>query len=186
MTRIACRTGKLMIIAVICAGAVGVVGGIIASPKLLKHKPSTTARAEKTQDHKERRAEARETRATRVEKDEVAGGGHATIVPLGDFLVNLDAGSSGRYLRAEVAMALVDLPEPKKGGHGGGKGPAIPEGDITLARDRVVAVLSAGDFVSLKTAAGKDKLKARVLDKLSEALPQYDISEVLFTSFVMQ
>ncbi|MEN6548398.1 MAG: flagellar basal body-associated FliL family protein [Armatimonadia bacterium] len=183
MTRLASRTGKLMIIAVICAGAVGVVGGIIASPKLLKHKPSTTARAEKTQDHKEKKAEARGTRA---EEDEVAGGGHATIVPLGDFLVNLDAGSSGRYLRAEVAMALVDLPEPKKGGHGGGKGPAIPEGDITLARDRVVAVLSAGDFASLKTAAGKDKLKARVLDKLSEALPQYDISEVLFTSFVMQ
>lgn len=176
MSKLARRAGKLMIIAVICAGAVGVVGGIIASPRLLKHEPSTSAKAEKTAHHGE----------TKAEQDEAPHGGHATIVPLGDFLVNLDSGASVRYLRTEVAMAMIGLPEPKKGGHGGGKGPAIPEGDITLARDRVVAVLSAGDFASLKTAAGKDKLKARVLDKLSEALPQYDIKEVLFTSFVMQ
>lgn len=174
MIRTSTRSGKALIIVGVVAALGGVLGGLLAAPRLAKHKPTR---------HTAHKAKDTDKSSAAVESDATE---HSTIVPLGDFLVNLDAGSGVRYLRAEVAMAVKGLPEPKKRGHGGGKGPSLPEADITLARDRVIAVLSAGDFTSLRTAAGKSKLKARVLDKLSEALPQYEISEVLFTSFVMQ
>lgn len=191
MTQLSGRAGKIsMLIMIGSATMLALAVGLVAGPRLLKHKPAASAK-DKTEKHEAKSADAKgeksDGKATKTEGDgEGAEIEHTTVIPLGDFLVNLASGTNVRYLRAEVAMVLVGLPEKKKGGHGGGKGPAIPEGDVTLARDRVVAALSAGDFEALRSAAGKEKLKGLVLKKLAEALPQYKISEVLFTSFVMQ
>ena len=55
-----------------------------------------------------------------------------------------------------------------------------------MARDRVVSVLSASAFEQLRTPAGREELKKQLQGSLQGGLAKYSISDVLFTSFVMQ
>lgn len=170
------RAGKLVIIIAVVAAVAGVAGGTLLGPRLLKKAPAQKAKpAAKAEKHAQKPGAHEEGEAEQL-----------TIVPLGDFLVNVEAGAQLRYLRTEVSLGFADLPAPSGGGHGGGKGPAIPEGDIAIARDRVVTVLSAGSYSSLRSPEGRQALKQRVLAQVRKGLPQYTVTDVLFTAFVTQ
>jgi flagellar basal body-associated protein FliL len=200
MYRPSARSGKkiimIAIIAVVVLGAAG--GGVVLGPRLLKHGDAAAAadkgaEGEKGKDGKAAKGSEKDKAGKGDEGDKKGKGkgkgeeeAEAVVVPLGDFLVNLQSGSQVRYLRAEISIGVKGLPEAKGEGEGKGKPASLPGGGKEIARDRVVAVLSAGDFVSLRTAAGRAKLKQQVLTKLGEAFPDYEVTEVLFTSFVMQ
>lgn len=168
------RSGKLLIIITIVAALAGVAGGVVVGPKFMKRAKMPAAQTDKDKEK------------PKEEKPKASSEEAAIVVSLGDFLVNLGARTDVRYLRTEVSVVVTGLEAPKKGGEGAAKAPTLPEGESALARDRVVAVLSAGDFASLRSMSGRNKLKQQVLARLREALPQYTIKEVLFTSFVMQ
>jgi flagellar basal body-associated protein FliL len=110
------------------------------------------------------------------------------VVPLGDFLVNLRSMSGLRYLRAEISISLTGLKAAGEGGHGegGAKKSLLPEGDLALSRDRVVAALSAAVFEEIRMPGGREALRQEIQASLQRAMPQYQVGEVLFTSFVMQ
>lgn len=169
------RSGrKVVVLSVALVGILSLGVGLAMGPKLLKTE-SASARTSKTSSGNKAAPEKTS------DADQV-------VVPLGEFLVNLDDETRVRYLRAELSVQMARPQEKKKsGGHGGGEAKAeLPAEDLAVARDRVVAVLSAAGFGELRSTAGRDKLKARLLARLEEALPQHDISEVLVTSFVMQ
>jgi flagellar basal body-associated protein FliL len=196
------RSGKnLVMMAVTVALVIAALGaGMVMGPKLTHRAGKGEATAEKHGDKggdsKSEKADTsgkpekgeKAEKADKSDTDEPAG--EKAVVSLGEFLVNLDnGGGEARYLRAEVSLRVAGLPPAaKEGGHGGAKGEGgpLPPGDVALARDRVVTVLSAGVFGQLRSTAGRQSLKQKLLGKLQEALPDYDISEVLFTSFVMQ
>lgn len=172
------RSGRKIILVGVIVGALvgGVVTGFALGPRLVKGKDQATANGGKTATEQQGAKEA--------EPEE-----RAQIVILGEFTVNVRANGALRYLQAEVALAMSGLPEPK-GGHGGHGGaapaPALLEADAALAKDRVVAVLSAADFHQAGTPEGRDALKRQLAGAIAKALPAYRVHEVLFTSFVMQ
>jgi flagellar basal body-associated protein FliL len=204
------RSGKKIVILAIIVALVLVVGGAGAflGPKLLKHHgkaeaaDKTTADADKSKDGKDS-ADGKDGKDSKDAKGGKDGKGKAeekgkdgkdgdkpepiAIVPLGDFLVNLNSAGGGvRYLRAEVSVALKGLPMPKKEGEGKAPQATLPDAALAVAKDRVVSVLSAGDFAQLRLPGAREKLKLQVLARLEKALPDYEVTEVLFTSFVMQ
>lgn len=172
------RSGKkILLLGIVVALVVGVVaGGVVVGPKLLKHGKKAAAGEKKS-----------EKKADKSETDDSGEAHEAVVVPLGEFLVNLASSGGVRYLRAEVSISLKGLPETKKTKHGEGKEEApLPPGLMAIAKDSVVAVLSAGDFAQLSSAAGREKLKQKVKVRVQEGLPDCEVAQVLFTSFVMQ
>ena len=126
--------------------------------------------------------------------------GPAETLDLGEFLVNICDGEGGmRYVKTNMSLIvqLIEHEEEEEdggGGHGGGHGggggkdeaPQLPPNEHRLAQDAVVSVLAGQKFEDLKADDGREKLKAALLIKLDERLENYKVTEVLFTSFVMQ
>jgi flagellar basal body-associated protein FliL len=187
MRQLSNRSGKkIVIIGIIAALVVGVVaGGVILGPKLLKHGKKGSGDDKKSADKKsgdskdDKKGDKDKGDKGKDEKTE------AVVVPLGEFLVNLTANGGVRYLRAEVSVSLKGLPEQKKGEGSKEESPLSP-GLTAIAKDRIVAVLSAGDFAQLHTAAGREALKQKVKVRVQDGLPDCEVAQVLFTSFVMQ
>jgi flagellar basal body-associated protein FliL len=171
------RSGKkLIMVAIMVALVAGAAAaGALLGPRLLNHgaKPSPAAKKSAAGDKE-------------GNKQSDGNQDAATVVSLGDFLVNLNAANGTRYLRAEVAIGLRGLPAAKSGGESGGKDTALPSGQLAAARDRVVSVLSGGDFTQLHSLGARQKIKSQLQAQLQKALPDYQITEVLFPSFVMQ
>jgi len=117
----------------------------------------------------------------------------SAMVELGQFLVNVEGAGGLHYLRSDIAIE-IDAADSKKSRGGGGEGegagggdkPKLPLADELRAKDTIVQVLSSARFENLRTADGKEKLKARLLETLQSRLPQQKLRGVLFTSLVMQ
>lgn len=109
------------------------------------------------------------------------------LVELGEFLVNLINEDELRYLKIEVALSLWG--EGLEGGgqgHGGEAPPELPREELMKAKDVTVETSSAQKFWALRTPTGKQQFKESLKEALEQALPDYQIEEVLFVSFVMQ
>lgn len=190
------RSGKnlvgvaLVVAAMVAAGA----GGMVLRPKLMPG----GGQQEKSKEGKESKEGAKEKKSKEHASKTSGDEGHksedgsgeeeasAIIVDLGEFLVNLDGGTTARFLRAEVSVRLSGLSAGEKKGHGKPAEVKLPEGDLAIARDRVVTVLSSGVFEQLRGTSGREKLKQQMLARLKESLSEYEVHEVLFTAFVMQ
>lgn len=191
------RAGKQLILGAIIGVVVigGVLGGVMVGRKMggkanaaeaaKEAKAEGEAADEKSEGEEGDKAEAKGEKGHGKGEE---GEAHPQVVDLGEFLVNLRAGSAVHYLQAQVALSLSGLPEPKKGGHGeGGKGaPSLPEAELAVVKDRVVTVLSGADFDQVRTTPGRQAVKQQLLISLAKALPNYKVNEVLFTSFVTQ
>lgn len=199
------RAGKLILIIVLVVALIAGVGAgaFMLGPKLAARGES--AKAEETEEEAETseetakdQPESKEAASHKPDKSKAAKGKkkkakkgeeetpHPQVVALGEFLVNVQAPSGLRYLRAEVSLSLLGLEEPKEGGHGGGKPAVLPEADLAVARDCVVSVLSASSLEQLQLPEGRVGVKQRLQAALGKALSEYQIEDVLFTSFVMQ
>ena len=180
------RSGKKLLLIGVVVGVVvvaGVVGKVVVAPRLAAKHAVAAAQGGKPGDQPEgdKGKAAGESDGKGAEEQP-----KPQLISLGEFTVNVRAGGSLRYLQAEVALSLTGLPEPKKGGEGGAKAAALSEAETALAKDRVVAILSAADFQAARTAIGRETLKKQLAISLGKALPDYQVREVLFTSFAMQ
>jgi flagellar basal body-associated protein FliL len=198
MLRTSRRAGKLILIIVL---VVALIAGVGAGAFMLGPKLAARGEAAKAQEAEEEttedQPESKEAASHKPDKSKAAKGkkkgkkgeeetSHPQVVALGEFLVNVQAPSGLRYLRAEVSLSLLGLEEPKGGGHGGGKPAALPEADLAVARDCVVSVLSASSLEQLQRPEGRVGVKQRLQAALGKALSEYQVEDVLFTSFVMQ
>ncbi len=164
------RAGKIKLIFIILG--VVVVGGGGAAVFLLKGRAAETETGE---------GEAGEGEAVAGKQEP------AQIVELGEFLANLTSQNQLRYLQMEVALSIRgEGLEGEGGGHGGEAKPELPREDLLKAKDVIVAKASAQKFATLRTPTGKQQFKETLKKALGQALPDYQIEEVLFVSFVMQ
>jgi len=110
-------------------------------------------------------------------------------VDMGPFLVNLSSQDRLRYLRAEVTLGVAPTErEPKKKSEGEGKPEAakLPPGEDAKARDVIVQVLSRQSFERLRVQGPDGALRKSLQEELARQLSQTKVTNVLFTSFVMQ
>lgn len=203
MLRTSRRAGKLILIIVLVVALLAGMGAgaFMLGPKLAARGEAAKAEeteAEAGEEVSEDQPESKEAANHKPDKSKAAKGKkkkgkkgeeetpHPQIVSLGEFLVNVQAPSGLRYLRAEVSLSLLGLEEPKGGGHGGLKPAALSEADLAVARDCVVSVLSAASLEQLQRPEGRAGVKQSLQAALGKALSEYQVEDVLFTSFVMQ
>ena len=112
-------------------------------------------------------------------------------IELGQFLVNVESAGGLHYLRVDLALE-VEAADAKGGKKPKGEekakegGPKLPPAEELRAKDAVVQVLSSARFETLRTGDGREKLKARLLEALTAALPEQKPRSILLVSFVMQ
>jgi len=172
------RSGKLPIKLILLVLVVG--GGAFAAIQVMKKAP----------------AAEEEASGEKVGSEEEEKLGPAETVDLGEFLVNIsDSGGGMRYVKTEISLIVqfIEHEEDEDGGGGGhGSGGSkddemqLPSDEHRLAQDAVIAVLASQKFEKLQADDGREQLKSALLTKLDERLEHYKVSEVLFTSFVMQ
>jgi flagellar FliL protein len=103
------------------------------------------------------------------------GGG---IVPLEAFVVNLADPGGERYLRVTLSLVVADEAEAKE----------LGEDAVTKARIRsaVLELLAQQVSDTLVTPDGKTSLKKAIAEHVSHAVPGLQVSDVLFSEFVVQ
>ncbi|MBS1714458.1 MAG: flagellar basal body-associated FliL family protein [Armatimonadetes bacterium] len=91
------------------------------------------------------------------------------VVPLGEFLVNLNDGRT--FLKTDIAVHVaknMHLTEEAGGGHEGKAEPPAP------VRDAVISVLTRQDFNEIATPEGKEKLKKEIAKAINAVVPHHD------------
>ena len=103
------------------------------------------------------------------------GGG---IVPLDAFVVNLADPGGERYLRVTLSLVVADEEKAKE----------LGEDAVTKARIRsaVLELLAQQVSDTLVTPDGKTSLKKAIAAQVSQAVPGLQVSDVLFSEFVVQ
>lgn len=89
------------------------------------------------------------------------------IVPLDEFLVNLNDGTT--YLRTAISLHMKEGYELHAGGKGDGHG-AGGGGEIDIIRDAVIGVLTSQSPESVRTLNGKKKLREALAEAINRQL----------------
>jgi len=90
------------------------------------------------------------------------------------FVLNLADTDQRSYLRVGIDLGLNQ--EPKRG-------EAAPVAEV---RDTILSVLAEAKVDDLMTAAGKARLKEKLLRALQDRVPKLGVEEVYFTEFLIQ
>ncbi|MBC7544949.1 MAG: flagellar basal body-associated FliL family protein [Candidatus Sericytochromatia bacterium] len=112
---------------------------------------------------------------------------------LGDFIVNLGAVESRRYLKASVALAcnthtddFAKLSHDKMGAFMGEFNTAMKMREPQI-KDVVNTTIASYGAHELGTVQGRQALKTTLINKLSRLLPpEYELANVYFTDFIIQ
>ncbi|MDB5745556.1 MAG: flagellar basal body-associated protein FliL [Massilia sp.] len=103
----------------------------------------------------------------------------AEYVPIESFTVNLQPENGDQYLQVQFTLQ-VDGPEQV----------ALIKDNMAKVRSRVLLLLSGKKASEINTVAGKQQLaaeiKAVVQEPFDEGGGDQDVSDVLFTSFIIQ
>lgn len=100
------------------------------------------------------------------------------ILPLPPFTVNLADSEAARYLRADLRLVIDDAAAVKE----------VEEDAVKVARLRsaILEILSQKTADVLATPDGKQALKTEIAAAATEILGTPQVSDVLFTEFVVQ
>ncbi len=120
--------------------------------------------------------------ATKAKKKRRVG----VAVPLQPFLVNLADEGASRFLRCTLSLVVDDEEAAVEiaGAEGHGKG--VETILMTRLRSAILELLTTQSADVLVTPEGKQKLKAAIIEKANAMLPDSEVSDVLFSDFVVQ
>jgi len=121
------------------------------------------------------RASAQGTDAATEDKEQHPGTGLVSLEP---FVVNLADTDARRYLRINVRL-IVDEPEVAA---------EIQENQVTAMRLRagVLELLTQQTASGVQTAEGKAALKKSIAERTASIIKPAEVSDVLFSDFVVQ
>ncbi len=178
--------GKIKIVLIVLCGLLvaGGAGGLVAH-----RAASDSARAAGTQPGDEaadKNAKPGEAPTAAKEGDQGPDAGPRQIVDLGEFLLNVDSAEGLRYVKCDIAVQVAGLPQEKKGRKAEEKGPSLTSEQEAWAKDAIIRVFARAAFDPLRTEAGREKLRKDLAKALQDALQDVVVTEVLFTTFVMQ
>jgi len=100
-----------------------------------------------------------------------------TIIPLDEFLVNLNDPGSDHFLKVSLALEFT-----KKSG----KTTETVKEDAPRLRDAVLAVLTGESRDDVTKAGGHEALKKLIKDNVNHALGDDEVLNVYYTNFVTQ
>jgi len=89
------------------------------------------------------------------------------VVPLEEFLVNLNDGST--YLRTTISLHMKEGFEMAAGGKEGGEGKG-GGGEMDIIRDAVIGVLTSQSPESVRSISGKKKLREALAEAINKQL----------------
>jgi flagellar protein FliL len=130
---------------------------------------------------------------TEPEPEEV----HGIPFPLDERVVNLADPGGYRYLKVELVLELrADDIKLGDGGHGGGDALTAAQTELTSSlgtmlpkvQDTVTTVLTSKTVADVSTAAGKDAVKAELLEKLGPLFEEHEhpLLAIYFQQFLIQ
>ena len=105
------------------------------------------------------------------------------LVALEPMVVNLADTGGHSYLRAAVTLRMQDEPAAKKEKSEADKSAKTDTADL---RDTILAVLSVETPEALLSADGREALKSRLKQKLSQRNSDARVLDVYFTDFLVQ
>jgi flagellar FliL protein len=110
------------------------------------------------------------------EAHEESGGGG--VVGFEPFVVNLADEGGGRFLRATVQLVVPDAEAAKE----------ITENAVQMVRLRsnLLELLAEQTSDTLVTAEGKTALKDAIAERAAAVLSPHQVSDVLFSDFLVQ
>ncbi|MBS1815889.1 MAG: flagellar basal body-associated FliL family protein [Acidobacteria bacterium] len=108
-------------------------------------------------------------------------------VALDPMLVNLADAGGHAYLKIAVTL-LVQDPETKEKPkeEAEAKGKEKDAGPAASARDAILTVVTAKTSEQLLASEGKEQLKHAIAANVTKRVPEFKVSEVLFTDFLVQ
>jgi flagellar protein FliL len=107
--------------------------------------------------------------------------GPATMVSIGEMVVNLADTDEIRYVKADIVLEVHGKMEAAGGeGEGGGAAANAP------LRDAIISVLSSKRFGDINKAGGKDTLKTEIMTGCNKHLKEAKVTSVYFNQFAMQ
>jgi flagellar FliL protein len=124
-------------------------------------------------------------RAAKKKKKKKKGAEEDRLMSFEPFVVNLADQGSARFLRTNVQL-VVSGGKKEAGGEGEGKkGPSVEQ---MRARSAILEILSAQTSDKLTTPEGKEELKKRIIERMTDILEksEIDVEDVLFSDFVIQ
>lgn len=94
------------------------------------------------------------------------------------FVVNLADASVSRYLRVTLQLVLKSEEEAKR----------LEEAKVSMlqARSTILELLAVQKSDSLVTADGKAALRAAIVEGVSHRIAPFEVTDVLFSDFVVQ
>ena len=100
------------------------------------------------------------------------------LMELDPFLTNISDPSTERYCKLSVKLAIVPQKEASR----------ISDDSLLVARmrDYILTSLAAKTFLELSEPSGKESFRSELRKGLNEILEAGDVSEVLFSEFVVQ
>ena len=122
------------------------------------------------------RAKATEAHETKEEKPVAAR--ERGVVSFQPFVVNLADTDKSRYLRVNLQLVLKDAVEAKE----------FEETPVAMsqARSSILELLTTKTSGELVTAEGKTMLREEIKERVSKALGEMEVIDVLFSDFVVQ
>lgn len=108
--------------------------------------------------------------------------GPATMVSIGEMVVNLADTAEIRYVKADIVLEVHGKMEAG-GGEGGEGGDAAAHAPL---RDAIINVLSSKRFADINKPGGKDTLKAEIMAGCNKHFEEAKVTSVYFNQFAMQ
>jgi len=116
-----------------------------------------------------------EIAAAEAKREAEGAGFRDRLYSLDPFVVNVTGDGYNRFLKVKVDLE-ADTPELK----------GEIEARLSQIRDAMIVLLSSKQLADITDFEGKALLKEDILDRVNDVLETGEVSEVLFTEFVVQ
>lgn len=112
-------------------------------------------------------------------KKEKSRGGPPVFVPIEPFTVNLQPENGEQYLQLAFTLQVASLEEVE-----------VIKTNMPKVRSRLLLLLSGKKASEISTPEGKQQLSAEIIEQVRQPFEErgspQDVTEVLFTSFIIQ
>lgn len=134
--------------------------------------------------------------------------GHGIMIDIGKKVINLAEPDGRTYIQVRITLEFAPgdpsfymsdttaAAESSEGGHGGeaAEGAVSYEATFTeevqtklpVINDLIISLISSKKFEDVYTSEGKEMLRNEIATQINNMLPDYHISYVYFTEFVVQ
>ncbi|OYO30450.1 flagellar basal body-associated protein FliL [Janthinobacterium sp. PC23-8] len=125
------------------------------------------------------KGDAEESAPSKKKKHSAAKAGPPVYVPIDSFTVNLQPENGEQYLQTAFTLQVANSEEME-----------TIKANMPKVRSRLLLLLSGKKASELNTVEGKQQLAAEIVAQINQPFeekgPEQDVTDVLFTAFIIQ